>query len=131
MCGIAGQMTFDNSPVSRGRIAAMGARLQHRGPDDAGIYVHGGVGLAHRRLSIIDLSAAGHQPMSNEDGTVWVVFNGEIYNFESLRIELTSKGHQFRSGTDTEVILHAYEEWGEDCLERFNGMWAFAVWDSK
>ena len=130
MCGIAGQMTFDNSPVSRGRIAAMGARLQHRGPDDAGIYVHGGVGLAHQRLSILDLSAAGHQPMSNEDGTVWIVFNGEIYNFQELRTTLCER-HVFRSRTDTEVIIHLYEEFGLDCVAKLRGMFAFAIWDSK
>src|SRR5438093_9800185 len=82
-----------------------------------------------RRLSIIDLSPAGHQPMCNEDGTIWVIFNGEIYNYRSLRDELRAKGHQFRSNTDTEVIIHAYAEWGTNCLHRFNGMWAFAIWD--
>jgi asparagine synthase (glutamine-hydrolysing) len=130
MCGIAGQITFDNSPVRRGRIVAMGARLQHRGPDDAGIYVHGGVGLAHQRLSILDLSAAGHQPMSNEDGTVWIVFNGEIYNFQELRTNLCER-HVFRSRTDTEVIIHLYEEFGLDCIAMLRGMFAFAIWDSK
>jgi asparagine synthase (glutamine-hydrolysing) len=130
MCGIAGQMTFDNSPVSLGRIAAMGARLQHRGPDDAGVYVQGGIGLAHQRLSILDLSAAGHQPMSNEDGTVWLVFNGEIYNFQELRSRLCER-HVFRSKTDTEVIIHLYEEFGPDCVAMLRGMFAFAIWDSK
>src|SRR3954447_1666568 len=105
MCGIAGQITFDNSPVSRQRLMAMGACLRHRGPDDAGVYVHGAVGLAHQRLSIMDLSPAGHQPMSNEDGTIWIVFNGEIYNFEELRTRLSDR-HEFRSRTDTEVIVH-------------------------
>jgi asparagine synthase (glutamine-hydrolysing) len=95
------------------------------------MYLDGPVGLAHRRLSIIDLSEAARQPMTNEDGTLWLVFNGEIYNFIELRKELGGKGHTFRSDGDTEVILHAYEEWGKECLSRFNGMWAFAVWDSR
>jgi asparagine synthase (glutamine-hydrolysing) len=130
MCGIAGQITFDDSPVSRQRITAMGACLQHRGPDDAGVYVHGGVGLAHQRLSVMDLSPAGHQPMSNEDGTVWIVFNGEIYNFEDLRARLSDQ-HVFRSRTDTEVIIHLYEEFGLDCVAMLRGMFAFAIWDSR
>src|SRR6185295_53608 len=130
MCGIAGQITFDNSPVSRTLIAEMGARLRHRGPDDAGIYVHGGVGLAHQRLSVMDLSPAGHQPMSNEDGTIWIVFNGEIYNFEELRTRLCDQ-HVFRSRTDTEVIIHLYEEFGLDCVAMLRGMFAFAIWDSR
>jgi asparagine synthase (glutamine-hydrolysing) len=130
MCGIAGQITFDNRPVSRQRIASMGARLRHRGPDDAGVYVHGGVGLAHQRLSILDLSPAGHQPMSNEDGTVWIVFNGEIYNFQDLRARLADR-HVFRSRTDTEVIIHLYEEFGLECVAMLRGMFAFALWDSK
>jgi asparagine synthase (glutamine-hydrolysing) len=130
MCGIAGQITFDNSPVSRTLIAEMGARLRHRGPDDAGIYVHGGVGLAHQRLSVMDLSPAGHQPMSNEDGTIWIVFNGEIYNFQDLRARLCDQ-HSFRSRTDTEVIIHLYEEFGLDCVAMLRGMFAFAIWDSR
>jgi asparagine synthase (glutamine-hydrolysing) len=130
MCGIAGQITFDNSPVNRQRITAMGACLRHRGPDDAGVYVHGEVGLAHQRLSILDLSAAGHQPMSNEDGTIWIVFNGEIYNFEELRARLSDR-HVFRSRTDTEVIVHLYEEFGLDCVAMLRGMFAFAIWDTR
>jgi asparagine synthase (glutamine-hydrolysing) len=130
MCGIAGQITFDNSPVSRQRLKAMGACLRHRGPDDAGVYAHDGVGLAHQRLSIMDLSSAGHQPMSNEDGTVWIVFNGEIYNFEELRTRLCAQ-HAFRSRTDTEVIIHLYEEFGLDCITMLRGMFAFAIWDSR
>ena len=130
MCGIAGQITFDNSPVSRRHITSMGTRLRHRGPDDAGIYVHGGVGLAHQRLSILDLSPAGHQPMSNEDGTVWIVFNGEIYNYQDLRARLSDR-HAFRSRTDTEVILHLYEEFGLDCVAMLRGMFGFAIWDSQ
>ncbi len=107
--------------------------MAHRGPDDYGIYCSDkfGVGLGHRRLSILDLSTAGRQPMSNEDGTVWITFNGEIYNFSELRNELRAKGHVFRSNTDTEVIIHLYEELGVSCLERLNGMFAFGIWDEK
>lgn len=130
MCGIAGQINFDNAPVVPQRIAAMGASLRHRGPDDAGVYVHGSVGLAHQRLSILDLSPAGHQPMSNEDGTIWVVFNGEIYNFEELRGQLCDR-HIFRSRTDTEVIVHLYEEFGLDCVAMLRGMFAIAIWDAR
>jgi asparagine synthase (glutamine-hydrolysing) len=104
----------------------------HRGPDGRGVYFddHSGVGLGHRRLSIIDLST-GNQPMCNEDGSIWVVFNGEIYTFRNLRSELEEKGHTFHTASDTEVIVHAYEEWGLECPARFNGIFAFAVWDSK
>jgi len=130
MCGIAGQINFDSAPVIPQRITAMGTSLRHRGPDDAGVYVHGPVGLAHQRLSILDLSPAGHQPMSNEDGTVWVVFNGEIYNFEELRSQLCDR-HVFRSRTDTEVIVHLYEEFGMDCVAMLRGMFAIAIWDAR
>ena len=105
--------------------------LVHRGPDDEGVYCAGPVGLGARRLAIIDLSPAGHQPISNEDGTVWVTYNGEIYNFRQLRRQLEECGHVFRSATDTEVIVHAYEQWGIGCLERFNGMFAFGLWDES
>jgi asparagine synthase (glutamine-hydrolysing) len=108
----------------------MADRLVHRGPDAAGYYVGRGVGLAHRRLSILDV-AAGKQPLANEDGTVWVAFNGEIYNFKQLRRELAARGHTFRTQSDTEVIVHAYEEWGADCVQRFRGMFAFALWDDR
>ena len=107
----------------------MAAELDHRGPDGSGSYAGDGVALAHRRLSIIDLSDAGLQPFASEDGRLQLLHNGEIYNYRELRAELETKGHRFRSATDTEVILRAYEEWGERCVERFNGMWAFAVWD--
>jgi len=111
----------------------MALAMRHRGPDDMGTWsdAAGPVGLAQRRLSIIDLSPAGHNPMSNEDGTVWITYNGEVYNFPELRAELIAKGHQFRSKTDTEVIVHLYEEEGADCLKRLNGMFAFALWDAK
>ena len=130
MCGIAGQVNMDGRPVNRERIAAMGARLRHRGPDDQGVYVNGPVGLAHQRLSILDLSPAGHQPMSNEDGSVWIVFNGEIYNFQELRDSLPSS-HRLRSRSDTEVIIHLYEEHGVQCLSMLRGMFAFAIWDQR
>jgi len=109
----------------------MSERLAHRGPDGEGSRICENTGLVHRRLSIIDLSPDGLQPMTNEDSSLWLVFNGEIYNFVELREELLKKGHTFYSKSDTEVILHAYEEWGRDCLTRFNGMWAFALWDEK
>ena len=132
MCGIGGKLYFDPTrPVERDVLERMNAVLAHRGPDDAGIFCVGAVGLAHRRLSIIDLSPAGHQPMANEDGTVWIVFNGEIYNFQDLRPDLEQRGHRFRSQSDTEVILHLYEEYGTDCLRFLRGMFAFAIWDGN
>ena len=131
MCGIAGRFNFDPlRPVDRHVLEAMTDAIAHRGPDAAGYHVAPGIGLGHRRLSIIDLST-GDQPLSNEDGTVWTVFNGEIYNFADVRAELVAKGHRFRTGSDTEVIVHGYEEWGEHCAERFRGMFAFAVWDAR
>src|SRR5512140_2621012 len=129
MCGIAGKFNFERDrPVDRERLAAMTSAIAHRGPDADGFYFGPGVGLGHRRLSIIDL-ATGDQPLSNEDGTIWVVFNGEIYNFADIRIELEQYGHRFRTHTDTEVIVHAYEQWGDAAVERFRGMFAFALWD--
>ncbi|MEW6542987.1 MAG: asparagine synthase (glutamine-hydrolyzing) [Nitrospirota bacterium] len=130
MCGIAGQVTADRRPVEARVIAAMGGRLSHRGPDDAGLHVDGHVGLAHRRLSVLDLSQAGRQPMANESGTVWIVYNGEIYNFEELRDSLRSR-YAFRSRTDTEVVLRLYEEYGLQCLPMLRGMFAFAIWDKR
>ena len=103
--------------------------LTHRGPDDEGFYVDDCAGLGIRRLSIIDL-VSGHQPMCNEDGTIWLVFNGEIYNYQELRSHLESKGHIFSSKSDSEVIIHAYEEYGDDCINHLNGMFAFAVWEA-
>jgi asparagine synthase (glutamine-hydrolysing) len=129
MCGIAGRFNYDPlRPVDREVLAAMTDAVRHRGPDAAGYHVAPGIGLGHRRLSIIDLST-GDQPLGNENGTVWTIFNGEIYNFAEVRRELTAHGHQFRTGSDTEVIVHGYEQWGERCVEKFRGMFAFAVWD--
>jgi asparagine synthase (glutamine-hydrolysing) len=109
----------------------MNRALQHRGPDDQSTYLDDKVSLGHRRLSIIDLSPAGKQPKCNEDESIWIVFNGEIYNFQEIRSKLEEKGHKFSSNTDTEVIINAYEEWGTGCVERFNGMWAFAIYDKN
>jgi len=131
MCGIAGQFCYGSTLPDRGLLETMSERLAHRGPDGQGVYISGRIALAHRRLAIIDLSDDARQPMANEDGSIWLVYNGEIYNFVELRAELIAKGHTFRSKTDSEVILHAYEEWGTECLSRLNGMWAFALWDEK
>ncbi len=132
MCGICGKIYFDRQRTQdRALIESMCAALRHRGPDDSGVHVAGRAGLGHRRLSIIDLSPAGHQPMCNEDGSVWVVYNGEIYNFPELRTELQARGHIFRSTTDTEVIVHLYEDMGPECVGRLRGMFAFAVWDER
>jgi asparagine synthase (glutamine-hydrolysing) len=133
MCGIAGLYNFGASPRDeRGAVTAMRDAMSHRGPDDAGLWAspEGRVVLAHRRLSIVDLSAAGHQPMSNEDGSVWITFNGEIYNHADLRPGLEAKGHTFRSRTDTEAIVHQYEVTGEDCLTSLDGMFALGIWDA-
>ena len=131
MCGIAGRFNFDpGRAVDRDRLMAMTDAVAHRGPDAAGCFLDTSIGLGHRRLSIIDL-ATGDQPLSNEDGSVQVVFNGEIYNFAEVRHELVAHGHRFRTGSDTEVIVHGYEQWGERCVERFRGMFAFAVWDGR
>ena len=131
MCGIAGRFNYDSSrPVHAGVLSAMTDSIAHRGPDSAGYYRGPGIGLGHRRLSIIDL-ATGDQPLGNEDGQVQVVFNGEIYNFAEVRTELVSRGHRFRTSSDTEIIVHGYEEWGERCVERFRGMFAFALWDAR
>jgi asparagine synthase (glutamine-hydrolysing) len=131
MCGIAGRFNYDPiRPVDRNVLEAMTDAIAHRGPDAAGYHVAPGIGLGHRRLSIIDLST-GDQPLSNEDGTIWTIFNGEIYNFAEVRADLVSRGHRFRTNTDTEIIVHAYEEWGERSVERFRGMFAFAIWDSR
>jgi asparagine synthase (glutamine-hydrolysing) len=131
MCGIAGIYNLNNRLVEKYLLKKMTDIIKHRGPDDEGFYLNENIGFGHRRLSIIDLSSAGHQPMSNDDETIWIVFNGEIYNYIELREELISDGYKFRTATDTEVIIRAYEKWGEECLKRFNGMFAFALWDNS
>ena len=128
MCGINGLFNRYQAPVDPAVIRRMCDVLAHRGPDGEGLFTEGPVGLGHRRLAIIDL-AGGDQPMKNEDGRLVVVFNGEIYNYLELRRDLAAFGHQFRTSSDTEVILHAYEQWGMECVSHFNGMWAFALWD--
>ena len=129
MCGIAGRFNFTpTQPIDRERLVAMTDVIAHRGPDADGFYVGPGIGLGHRRLSIIDLST-GDQPLANEDRTIRVVFNGEIYNFAELRAELIAHGHRFRTHSDTEVIVHAYEQWGDRAVDRFRGMFAYALWD--
>ena len=116
--------------VSPALVKAMADTIHHRGPDDEGYYVSGPVGLGFRRLAIIDLNS-GHQPISNEDGTIWIVFNGEIYNYQELRTFLQRRGHVFTTQTDTEAIVHLYEELGPRCLDRLRGMFAFAIWDGN
>jgi asparagine synthase (glutamine-hydrolysing) len=128
MCGIAGIVNFDGRPVAPDELSAMCDALAHRGPDEDGFYFGAGVGLGMRRLSIIDLHT-GRQPIPNEDGSVWVVFNGEIYNFRELRDELRQRGHVFSTNTDTEIIAHLYEEHGPRCVQKLRGMFAFALWD--
>lgn len=131
MCGICGIISLEADRTVNGEdLIAMRDSMVHRGPDDAGLFIDGNIGLGHRRLSIIDLSS-GHQPMTNEDGSIIVVFNGEMYNFQDLRNHLIAKGHIFKTRSDTEVIIHAFEEFGENCLEHFRGMFAFAIWDKR
>src|ERR1700690_4066492 len=129
MCGLAGIFQRDApATVDAALLRRMTTAMQHRGPDGEGFHVEPGVGLGHRRLAIID-PAGGHQPMYNEDHSVAIVFNGEIYNFAELREELQALGHVFRNRCDTEAIVHAWESWGPDCLQRLNGMFALAIWD--
>ena len=131
MCGISGIVSSSGlRPDDRDRAVAMRDVIAHRGPDDAGLYVDAHAALAHRRLSIVDL-AAGHQPLANEDESVWIVFNGEIYNHADVRPELESAGHRYRTRSDTETIVHAYEQWGDDGVHRLRGMFAFAIWDAR
>ncbi|HJS66405.1 MAG TPA: asparagine synthase (glutamine-hydrolyzing) [Nitrospiraceae bacterium] len=129
MCGIAGNLHLDGASASQELLSQMIGTIRYRGPDDVGIYRHGPVGLAHARLSIIDL-AGGHQPMSIANDSLWITFNGEIFNYIELREDLIKKGHRFTSSSDTEVLLHLYQEEGTRCVERLNGQWAFAVWDA-
>src|SRR5581483_7953420 len=131
MCGICGEVDpLPGKPVDGGILGRMNVALSHRGPDDSGQIVKDGWGLAMRRLSIIDLTG-GHQPIANEDKSAWIVFNGEIYNFAELRRFLEGKGHRFATRTDTEVVLHLWEEKGEACVKDLNGMFAFALWDDR
>src|SRR5258706_8384230 len=131
MCGFVGIVQQNGRKPEADVLSKMTSTLIHRGPDDHGVWTEGPVALGHRRLSIIDLSSAGRQPMTSETGDLLLVYNGEIYNFPDLRQELATLGHTFRSRTDTEVVLHAYEAWGESCLRRFNGHFAFAIWNKK
>jgi len=154
MCGISGIFNWDKAPVEAETLVRMTRTMVHRGPDEEGYFINAGklgsweagkkgaplrgcidggvgnVGLGHRRLSIIDLSS-GQQPMSNEDGSVWAVFNGEIYNFQELMNELKSLGHRFATRSDTETIVHAYEEWGVESVKRLRGMFSYAIWDEN
>jgi asparagine synthase (glutamine-hydrolysing) len=131
MCGIVAALNTSGEPMAAALVDRMRDTLAHRGPDDAGAHVDGPIGLGHRRLAILDLSPLAHQPMSNEDGSVWLVFNGEIYSYLELREKLQASGHRFRSDTDSEVIVHLYEERGLDCVDELRGMFAFVVWDAK
>jgi asparagine synthase (glutamine-hydrolysing) len=134
MCGIVGMYSYSGEPVRADLLMKMRDTMSHRGPDGAGIWIapDGRTGLAHRRLAIIDLSESANQPMSNEDGTVWIVYNGEIYNHSEIRTELQMNGHRFKTDhSDTEVIVHAFEQWGKDCVHKFRGMFAFAIWDER
>ena len=128
MCGFAAFFDPGGLEPDRAWLSAAAAPIRHRGPDDEGLLVEPGVGLAFRRLAIVDV-AAGHQPLANEDGSVWIAFNGEIYNHTELRPELERRGHRYRTHADSETIVHAYEEWGDDCLSRLHGMFALAIWD--
>jgi len=131
MCGIAGIVKLNpDDTVDEVRVKRMRDVLRHRGPDGEGLWLDGPVGLGHRRLSIVDVTA-GHQPMANEDETVWITYNGEIYNHARLRPELQANGHRYRTRSDTETIVHLYEELGERCVERLQGMFAFAIWDRR
>jgi asparagine synthase (glutamine-hydrolysing) len=130
MCGISAVLMTDGRVADAAVVERMNSAQQHRGPDGAGIEARGPAALGHRRLAIIDL-VGGKQPLSNEDGTVWITFNGEIYNYRALRRELEGRGHRFRTDSDTETIVHAYEQWGDRCVERLRGMFAFVIWDER
>ena len=131
MCGICGVVSISGELTDGPALVhSMMSSIEHRGPDDGGIFVNSRAVLGHRRLSIIDLES-GKQPISNEDNTVWIVFNGEIYNYQELRKDLQGRGHTFRTNSDTEVIVHLYEEFGLDCLARLRGMFTFAIWDDR
>ena len=129
MCGIAGIINFNYKSVNQSEIHLMMQKMKHRGPDDEGMFIDDNVGLGFVRLSILDLSSAGHQPMFSNDGRYVIIYNGEVYNYLELRNELKHK-YEFKSNTDTEVVLVAYQVWGEDCLGKFNGMFAFIIYDT-
>jgi asparagine synthase (glutamine-hydrolysing) len=131
MCGITGIFNVDGRPVSVSVLKRMTDVVRHRGPDGEGFWTDSFVGFGHRRLAIIDLSPLGHQPMQTEDGSFVIAYSGEVFNYQNLRLELEAQGHRFRSQSDTEVVLKAYQEWGPGCVQRFNGMFAFAVWDRR
>jgi asparagine synthase (glutamine-hydrolysing) len=129
MCGICGIFNLNGEPVAPVVLRKMTDAVAHRGPDGEGFYIDSFISLGHRRLAIIDLSPLGHQPMTTRDGQYTIAYNGEVYNFQQLRVELEALGSPFRSRTDTEVVLNAYAQWGPECVKKFNGMFAFAVWD--
>ena len=131
MCGVCGVLNFNGEEVSPLLLKRMTDSIAHRGPDGEGWYRNQNIGLGHRRLAIIDLSPAGNQPMITPDGRYALTYNGEIYNHAEIRTELEAKGYRFRSRTDSEVVLAAWAHWGERCVSRFNGMFAFAIWDSE
>src|SRR5262245_57948262 len=131
MCGIVGQVRADGAPVSSSVVLAMRESLSHRGPDDAGLQVEGSVGFGARRLAVFDPTPAGHQPMVSEDGVVWIVFSGAVYNHVELAAELRAVGHHVAPRTDTEVLLQLYARFGTECVHRLNGMFAFAIWDVR
>src|SRR5271167_1959157 len=129
MCGIAG-FYLREGKADLASVRAMCDQIRHRGPDDEGVRVEGGCAIGMRRLSIIDLNT-GHQPISNEDGTIWIVFNGEVYNYQELRRDLIAKGHRFSTNSDTETIIHLYEEEGPEGVKKLRGMFGFAIWDAR
>ena len=131
MCGISGVLRFDGASVTEAEIAAMNRWLDHRGPDSSGVHVEGSLGLGHTRLAVMDPTPAGHQPMAYGDDRYWITYNGEVYNFLEIREALEGLGHRFRGDADTEVVIAAYAEWGADCQFRFNGEWAFGIWDRQ
>ncbi len=131
MCGICGIINFDKTPVRSESLKLMMYKMKHRGPDDEGIFIDGNLGLGFVRLSIIDLSSAGHQPMFSDDNRYVIIYNGEIFNYLELKTTLEQSGYRFKTKTDTEVLLNAYRAWGKDMLDRLNGMWAFVIYDRK
>jgi len=131
MCGISGIVNFNNKSVEKAVVAQMMKKMKHRGPDDEGIFLEDNIGLGFVRLSILDLSISGHQPMESDDGKYVMIFNGEVYNYIELRDELKAKGYTFKSNSDSEVVLKSYQEWGETCLDKFNGMWALTIYNTQ